>query len=80
MRNLTKASFHYKSLLSKGKYGLYLHEYQAYDILKKYQLPLVPVPLSSSRALEPVPLMMLTPLHKGSCLLYQRINPLLMLL
>ena len=35
----------FKTLLNCNKYGLYLHEYQAYDLLKKYKLPLVPVNL-----------------------------------
>lgn len=33
----------FKSLLMKPKQTLYIHEYQAYDLLKKYHLPLVPV-------------------------------------
>ena len=33
----------FKTLLNRNRYGLYLHEYQAYDLLKKYKLPLVPV-------------------------------------
>ena len=74
MRNLTKSSLNYKSLLTKGKYGLYLHEYQAYDILKKYQVPLVPVHHLSCRVLEPALLTMLMPLLKGSCPLYPRTN------
>lgn len=38
-----KKGFNFRSLLNQNKYGLYLHEYQAYDLLKKYKLPLVPV-------------------------------------
>jgi hypothetical protein len=30
-------------LTQQNVYQLYLHEYQAYDLLKKYQVPLVPV-------------------------------------
>lgn len=40
-------SIQFKTLLNRNKYGLYLHEYQAYDLLKKYKLPLVPVNLFS---------------------------------
>lgn len=35
----------FKSIVHQGKFGLYIHEYQAYDLLKKYNLPLVTVPL-----------------------------------
>lgn len=42
MKHLHKG-IQFKSLLTRNKYGLYLHEYQAYDLLKKYKLPLVPV-------------------------------------
>lgn len=42
MKHIQKG-IHFKSLLNRNKYGLYLHEYQAYDLLKKYKLPLVPV-------------------------------------
>ena len=38
------------SLLQKNIYNMYLHEYQAYDLLKKYQVPLVPVTIHSGRA------------------------------
>lgn len=30
-------------LTHSNRYNLYLHEYQAYDLLKKYNVPLVPV-------------------------------------
>ena len=43
MRNFSNSAMAFKSLLTKAKNTLYIHEYQAYDILKKYQLPLVPV-------------------------------------
>lgn len=44
------------TLLFRPRYNLYLHEYQAYDLLKKYQLSLVPVPLHFDlRATEPPP-------------------------
>ena len=42
MRNL-RSAYNYKSLLQKNRCGLYIHEYQAHDLLKKYKLPLVPV-------------------------------------
>lgn len=38
-----QSGFKFKALLHQNRYGLYLHEYQAYDLLKKYKLPLVPV-------------------------------------
>jgi succinyl-CoA synthetase beta subunit len=43
MKNLNRSLSNFKSLFTKNKYSLYIHEYQAYDILKKYKLPLVPV-------------------------------------
>lgn len=46
MKNLQKG-FHFRSILNQNRYGLYLHEYQAYDLLKKYKLPLVPVIFTS---------------------------------
>jgi hypothetical protein len=42
MKSIPKG-FQFKSLVMSNKYGLYLHEYQAYELLKKYKLPLVPV-------------------------------------
>ena len=38
-----KAGLNYKALMQRNTYGLYIHEYQAHDLLKKYKLPLVPV-------------------------------------
>jgi hypothetical protein len=43
------------TLTHRNVYHLYLHEYQAYDLLKKYQVPLVPVSLPLSRASGPTP-------------------------
>lgn len=40
-------------LTQKNVFNLYMHEYQAYDLLKKYQVPLVPVQIFLSRAIEP---------------------------
>ena len=51
MKNIQKG-LQFKSLVSRNMYGLYLHEYQAYELLKKYKLPLVPVIFSLFRALE----------------------------
>lgn len=63
MKNLNRSLLNFKSLFTKNKYSLYIHEYQAYDILKKYKLPLVPVIfVLSIRALEQVLLRMLMPL------------------
>lgn len=80
MRNLIKPTLNFKQLLTKTKYGLYIHEYQAYDLLKRYQLPLVPVTHPLSRVLEPAHPMMLMQLLKELCLMSQRANHLLMLL
>lgn len=35
-------------LTQQNVFNLYMHEYQAYDLLKKYQVPLVPVYIYSS--------------------------------
>lgn len=51
MKNIQKG-LQFKSLVSRNIYGLYLHEYQAYELLKKYKLPLVPVICLLFRALE----------------------------
>ena len=40
-------------LTQKNVFNLYMHEYQAYDLLKKYQVPLVPVSIIPYRATEP---------------------------
>lgn len=40
-------------LTQQNTYHLYLHEYQAYDLLKKYHVPLVPVSSILFRASEP---------------------------
>lgn len=68
MKNLTRSGFNFKSLLFTNKQSLYIHEYQAYDLLKKYQLPLVPVtPQIIFRVLEQVHLKMLMLLPKELC-------------
>lgn len=41
MRNISK--LFRPNLVHLNKYNLYLHEYQAYELLKKYDVPLVPV-------------------------------------
>jgi len=38
-------------LTQQNVFQMYLHEYQAYDLLKKYQVPLVPVLLNSLKSL-----------------------------
>jgi hypothetical protein len=35
--------FRPRVLTQQNVFNLYLHEYQAYDLLRKYQVPLVPV-------------------------------------
>lgn len=63
MQNLNRSLSNFKSLFTKNKYSLYIHEYQAYDILKKYKLPLVPVIfVLFVRVLEPALQRMLIPL------------------
>lgn len=39
-----RTGLNFKSLVHQNKCSLYIHEYQAHDLLKKYKLPLVPVP------------------------------------
>jgi hypothetical protein len=39
-----------RALTQQNAFQLYLHEYQAYDLLKKYQVPLVTVISSPCRA------------------------------
>ena len=80
MRNFVKSTPNFKSLLIKPQYGLYIHEYQAYDLLKKYQLPLVPVIHILFRALELAHQKMHTPSLKELWLMFPRVNLLLMLL
>ncbi len=63
MKTIQKG-IHFRSLLNRNKYGLYLHEYQAYDLLKKYKLPLVPVILFLFRVLGQAPQRMHMQLHK----------------
>ena len=41
--NKLRTGLKFKALLHQNRCGLYIHEYQAYDLLKKYGLPLVPV-------------------------------------
>lgn len=43
MNRVAKNVFKFNPLTHQNKYNLYLHEYQAYEILKKYNVPLVPV-------------------------------------
>ena len=43
IHSIATSALKFRSLLDKNKCGLYIHEYQAYDLLKRYQLPLVPV-------------------------------------
>lgn len=54
IHSIATSALKFRSLLDKNKCGLYIHEYQAYDLLKRYQLPLVPVKFLLSRALEQV--------------------------
>jgi len=42
MNRVAKNVFKFNPLTHQNKYNLYLHEYQAYEILKKYNVPLVP--------------------------------------
>lgn len=70
----------FKSLVARNRYGLYLHEYQAYDLLKKYKLPLVPVHYQSFRALGQALLRTLTQLHRDSWQRLLKTNHLWMLL
>jgi len=46
-------------LTQRNRYNLFLHEYQVYDLLKKYQVPLVPVSISKYRVSERIHLRML---------------------
>ena len=53
MRSLGKKLLS-RTLTQQNIFQLYLHEYQAYDLLKKYQVPLVPVHTHLFRASEPI--------------------------
>lgn len=55
-RKITKTLF-----AQAPRYYLYLHEYQAYDLLKKYKLNLIPVHPILSRVSEPTLLRMQRP-------------------
>ena len=55
-RKLTKTLF-----AQAPKYNLYLHEYQAYDLLKKYKLNMIPVYHSLLRVSELITLKMRRP-------------------
>lgn len=66
-QNLAFSALKYRSLLNQNKCGLYIHEYQAYDLLKKYQLPLVPVLYFLFRASELALLKTLMPLLRELC-------------
>jgi len=39
-------------LTQQNVFKLYMHEYQAYDLLKKYQVPLVPVKYHTNSELQ----------------------------
>jgi len=65
-------------LTQQNVFNLYMHEYQAYDLLKRYQVPLVPVLIMLSRAIGPVPQKTPWPLLKESCLKPAKLNLLLM--
>ena len=67
MNKLARNIFKFKPLTHLNKYNLYLHEYQAYEILKKYGLPLVPVIFTLCRVLEPQLQMMPTLSPIDSC-------------
>ena len=56
MRTLAKKIMP-RALIHQNAFQLYLHEYQAYDLLKKYQVPLVPVIPPACRASEQTPQM-----------------------
>jgi len=60
MNKIAKNILKISSLTHSNKYNLYLHEYQAYEILKGYGLPLVPVIILLFRVLEQALLKMLT--------------------
>lgn len=67
-------------LTQQNVFQMYLHEYQAYDLLKKYQVPLVPVLFTSLRVLELTRLKMHWQLRRELWLLPPRLNLLLILL
>lgn len=54
MNKIAKSIFKFNPLTQQNKYNLYLHEYQTYEILRHYDLPLVPVCLFLFRVLESV--------------------------
>jgi hypothetical protein len=58
MRSLSKKVIP-RLLTQQNVFKLYLHEYQAYDLLKKYQVPLVQVSERLFRATERARLRML---------------------
>lgn len=60
MNRVTRSVFKFNPLTHQNKYNLYLHEYQAYEILKKYNVPLVPVTSLLYRVSEQALLKMLT--------------------
>ena len=78
MNKLARNLFKFKPLIHQNKYNLYLHEYQAYEILKKYGLPLVPVISALFRVLEPALQMMPMPSPIDSCHKRQNRSPLSM--
>ena len=52
MNKIPKGLFQFKQLTHSNKYNLYVHEYQAHDMLKKYNVPLVNVILYLSSQIE----------------------------
>lgn len=67
MNKLARSVFKFNPLTHQNKYNLYLHEYQAYDLLKQYNVPLVPVIFLLFRASEPALQMMHMPSLIDSC-------------
>jgi len=79
MRTIVKA-LRPRVLTQQNVFQMYLHEYQAYDLLKKYQVPLVPVLLTLLRVLGPTHLKMHWLLRRELWLPPPKINHLLILL
>jgi hypothetical protein len=52
MNKIARSLFKFNPLTHQNQFNLYIHEYQAYEILKTYGLPLVPVILQLFRVLE----------------------------
>lgn len=77
MNKIAKSIFKFNPLTHQNKYNLYLHEYQTYEILKHYGLPLVPVFRVLFRVLGQAHLRMHMPLQIESCHRLQSQNLLL---